>query len=418
MALDSNQLTHVENVLRSVMSFTSPADAVVSRYFRENPKLGSHNRAFIAETVFGILRRWLALEYLVPDRATPFRLICAYLMRFTGHQPREFEALLKESDLEWLKSLKAVNLDAAPLAIRSELPQWVIDALGECAEADVLALGRGLGRAAPLDVRVNTLKMKRDELVANFNSGTLEAAATPYSPFGIRLVGKPAINRNPLFEKGAFEVQDEGSQLLGLLLAPRRGEMVADFCAGAGGKTLLLGMQMHSSGRLYAFDVSEKRLANLKPRLARSGLSNVQPQLISSERDPKIKRLAGKMDRVLVDAPCSGLGTLRRNPDLKMRQSPAAVAELNEKQASILASAASLVKPGGRLVYATCSILPSENQLIVEAFLAAHPDFVRKPVGDVLREQRIELEMGEDLVLRPDQHGTDAFYAAVLERKG
>jgi 16S rRNA (cytosine967-C5)-methyltransferase len=169
--------------------------------------------------------------------------------------------------------------------------------------------------------------------------------------------------------------------------------MIVDFCAGAGGKTLALGAMMRSTGRLYAFDISERRLAKLKPRLARSGLSNVNPVLIDSEHDAKIKRLAGKIDRVLVDAPCSGLGTLRRNPDLKW-----------------------LVKKGGRLVYATCSILEAENEAVVAQFLADHPEFALVPARDVLAEQRIDLEMGDYLSLWPHRHATDGFFAAVLER--
>ncbi|MGE5027264.1 MAG: RsmB/NOP family class I SAM-dependent RNA methyltransferase, partial [Betaproteobacteria bacterium] len=240
--------------------------------------------------------------------------------------------------------------------------------------------------------------------------------ATPYSPAGVRLDGKPAINRHPLFLAGKIEVQDEGSQLLGYLVAPKRGEMVADFCAGAGGKTLLLGALMNSQGRVYAFDVSEKRLAQLKPRLKRSGLSNLHPQLIASENDLKIKRLAGKLDRVLVDAPCSGLGTLRRNPDLKWRQQPKDIEELTRKQAAILAAAARLVKTGGRLVYATCSILAEENEHIVEAFLAAHPEFELRVAAEVMAQQHISLDTGKYLKLAPHLHGTDGFFAAVMER--
>jgi 16S rRNA (cytosine967-C5)-methyltransferase len=205
--------------------------------------------------------------------------------------------------------------------------------------------------------------------------------------------------------------------LLCTLVAPKRGEMIVDFCAGAGGKTLALGAMMRSTGRLYAFDISERRLAKLKPRLARSGLSNVNPVLIDSEHDAKIKRLAGKIDRVLVDAPCSGLGTLRRNPDLKWRQSPESIAELAPKQLSILTSAARLVKVGGRLVYATCSILEAENETIVEQFLANHPGFAVVPARDVLAEQRIEVETGDYLSLWPHRHATDGFFAAVLERR-
>lgn len=193
--------------------------------------------------------------------------------------------------------------------------------------------------------------------------------------------------------------------------------MVVDFCAGAGGKTLAIGAAMRSTGRLYAFDISEKRLANLGPRLARSGLSNVHPARIDSEHDAKVKRLAGKIDRVLVDAPCSGLGTLRRNPDLKWRQSAQAVEEMSAKQLSILASAARLLKAGGRLVYATCSVLARENQQVVEQFLAQHADFVLVPAGEALAAQKIPLEMGPYLELYPHVHQTDGFFAAVLERR-
>jgi 16S rRNA (cytosine967-C5)-methyltransferase len=204
--------------------------------------------------------------------------------------------------------------------------------------------------------------------------------------------------------------------LLGYLMEPKRGELVVDFCAGAGGKTLLLGAMMKNTGRLYAYDVSDKRLAKMKPRLARSGLSNVHPARIEHERDIKIKRLAGKADRVLVDAPCSGLGTLRRNPDLKWRQNEASVAELTVKQAAILDAAAKMVRPGGRLVYATCSLLTAENDAIVEAFLAGHPEFTLTPASTVLAKHGIALE-GDYLRLLPHQHNTDGFFAAVLDKK-
>ena len=203
---------------------------------------------------------------------------------------------------------------------------------------------------------------------------------------------------------------------MGFLVAPRRSDMVVDFCAGAGGKTLLLAALMRSQGRLYAFDVSAHRLSRLKPRLARSRLSNVQPTLIEHERDPHIKRLAGKIDRVLVDAPCSGLGTLRRNPDLKWRQTPSSIAELALKQAKILAAAATLVKRGGRLVYATCSVLPEENEAIVEGFLARHEDFESSDAAAEMARAGIALDTGRLLRLLPHRHGCDGFFAAVMER--
>ncbi len=279
---------------------------------------------------------------------------------------------------------------------------------------------------APLDLRANALLTKRSELQKELKEAGIKAEPTPYSPWGLRVADKPALSRLEAFVKGRVEVQDEGSQLLALLLDAKRGEMATDFCAGAGGKTLAIGATMRSTGRLYAFDVSAHRLEALKPRLARSGLSNVHPAAIAHERDERVKRLAGKMDRVLVDAPCSGLGTLRRNPDLKWRQSPKAIEELTAKQTAILASSARMVKSGGRLVYATCSILPAENEAIAEAFAAAHPDFVPMDAGELLAglkvEQAASLCSGGDsgslyLRLWPHLHQTDGFFAAVWQRK-
>jgi 16S rRNA (cytosine967-C5)-methyltransferase len=263
---------------------------------------------------------------------------------------------------------------------------------------------------------VNALARERASVLQALRESGLRAEATPYSPVGIRLAGKPAINRHPLFLDGTVEVQDEGSQLIAYLVSPRRRELVVDFCAGAGGKTLMLGAMMNSQGRIYAFDVSAARLARLKTRLKRSGLSNLHPHLLASEHDPKVKRLAGKIDRVLVDAPCSGFGTLRRNPDLKWRQSPAAVDELRIKQSAILEAAARLVKPGGRLVYATCSLLREENDEVVEAFRAGHPEFSELDCDKVLQQHGINVSAGSRMRLWPHVHGTDGFFAAVFER--
>ncbi|MDC7712989.1 RsmB/NOP family class I SAM-dependent RNA methyltransferase [Vogesella sp. LYT5W] len=416
MKINLQQFNQIEQVLFAMVKFDRPADAVLTAHFRANSKLGATDRHLIAETAFACLRHLETLRALCGQRANTRKLALATLVRIGGANLRELDGIIKETEREWLSSLKGAPLPDA-LTARAALPQWVLDLLPAMPEEDVVALGKGLASAAPLDIRVNTLKLKRDDALVQLQDSGVACEATPYSPIGIRLKGKPSLAKHPLFVGGAIEVQDEGSQLLGLLTGARRGEMVVDFCAGAGGKTLLLGAQMASTGRLYAFDVSEKRLANFKPRMARSGLSNVNTTLIAHENDTKVKRLAGKADRVLVDAPCSGLGTLRRNPDLKYRQSADSVAELNAKQQSILASAARLVKAGGRLVYATCSLLPQENQAIVEAFLAANPAFELVPANQVLAEQKIPLDTGDYLALRPHQHNTDGFFAAVLQRK-
>ena len=417
MAINPAQFDAVVDALRRVLPCERPADAVLSAYFRDMRKLGAQDRHLIAETIFAVLRRRAFLTALTAPSATPRRLVIASLIKVRGLNVRELDGILTEAEKKWVVELKAAHPEL-DLAGRAELPEWVVDALRAGGQDDdaIVALGHSMQNSAPLDLRANTLKMRREDVLAALRAAGLELAPTPFSPVGLRVKGKPPINRHPLFLEGAVEVQDEGSQLLGLLVGARRGEMVVDFCAGAGGKTLHLGAMMASRGRLYAFDVSEKRLASLKPRLARSGLSNVTPQLIQNENDSKIKRLAGKVDRVLVDAPCSGLGTLRRNPDLKFRQSPASIAELNKTQASILARAAQLVKPGGRLVYATCSVLPAENDAIVDAFLAAHPEFSETPVNTLLEQAGVALDTGSRLRLLPGVHSTDGFFAAVLTR--
>lgn len=408
------------SALTALLDFSYPADAVLSRFFRENKALGPRERAFIAESVYTVLRRKRSLERMCSadgEKPTPRKLFIAALVRYQGVSQRQLADALKSKELEWVAQLKGVGEEGMSLAERMDFPDWLVEKLqASQGETALLDLARGLNQPAPLDLRVNSFKSDRDTVLAQLRADGIECEPTPFAPLGISLKGKPSLARHPLFLDGTFEVQDEGSQLLGHLLAPKRGEMVADFCAGAGGKTLLLGALMRSTGRLYAFDVSDKRLAKLKPRAARSGLSNIHPAVIANEHDQRIKRLAGKLDRVLVDAPCSGLGTLRRNPDLKWRQSPASVAELTAKQAAILESAAKLVKVGGRVVYATCSLLDEENEAIVSAFLAGHAGFKRLSAAEVLAKQGIAIETGDDLRLLPHVHGTDGFYAAVLER--
>ncbi|MFL6580277.1 MAG: RsmB/NOP family class I SAM-dependent RNA methyltransferase [Burkholderiales bacterium] len=394
-----------------------PADSVLRNFFAANRGLGQRDRAFIAEIVFAVLRHKRLLEQLVHD-VTPRKLVCAALIKLQGYSLGQLDAFLVSADHDWTLRVKTTDIESLSPAVRLSLPDWLYERLlAENSKEHVLAFGRAMLNPAPLDLRVNTLLGDREQILRDLRKSEFDASLMRYSPIGIRIAGKPAINRHPLFASGAIEVQDEGSQLLGYLVAPKRREMVVDFCAGAGGKTLLMGAMMQSQGRLYAFDVSEKRLKNLTPRLKRSGLSNVHPQLIANEYDIKIKRLAGKIDRVLVDAPCSGLGTLRRNPDLKWRQSPQSINELAEKQKAILAAAASLVKPGGRLVYATCSVLGQENQQIIEQFLANHSGFEEISAKLVLAEAHIDLDSDRYLELFPHLHNTDAFFAAILQRR-
>ena len=328
--------------------------------------------------------------------------------------------------MQWLERCRAIDVSTLQDKLRHNLPDWLAGALREQVPADqfwplaeALNCSRRRWTCASTPSRPSARRCS-----ASWPRPASRPLPTPYSPWGLRVQGKPALQKLGVFTRGEVEVQDEGSQLLALLTDAKRGEMVVDFCAGAGGKTLALGAAMRNTGRLYAYDTSGHRLDAMKPRLARSGLSNVHPVQLAHERDERIKRMAGKIDRVLIDAPCSGLGTLRRNPDLKWRQSPKAVQELQVKQRAILDSAARLLKPGGRLVYATCSLLRGRERGRGRCLRARsrRDAFVPLPVqrtagaGASARPPPSWTAQGR-LRLWPHRHGTDGFFAAVWQRR-
>lgn len=424
-------------LLRAVLELDQPADAVVSAFFRKHRALGARERHTLAETTYEVLRRRLLWQHLAQSGGGALERRLA-LLAWQG-SAGFLRAALGPHEAQWLEEASRIDRATLPDKLRHNLPDWLAAALRrQLGEDEFWPLAQALQQPAPLDLRVNVLKARRDEARASLAEAGIASAPTPHSPWGLRVEGKPALAKAVPFSAGLVEVQDEGSQLLALLTEARRGEMVVDFCAGAGGKTLALGAMMRNTGRLYAFDISGHRLDALKPRLARSGLSNVHPVQIAHERDERIKRLAGKIDRVLVDAPCSGLGTLRRNPDLKWRQSPKAVQEMQDKQRRVLAAAARLLKPGGRLVYATCSLLAAENEEVVASvaepaagaagaagagggFSGFSGAFEVLPVADVLARAQVaaaaELTHGPWLRLWPHRHGTDGFFAAVWQRR-
>ncbi len=424
--MNENLIRQAAVLLTDMLAFEKPADAVMSAFFRNNRDLGNKDRSFIAESAYGVIRRLRFLSTITaneendPDDAR--KLILAWLLRVQGRSLRDLEAVLNEQQKEWAIAIKTKSTDDMPIAAKADVRDWLWEKLAkQYGDEKALTICRGMFEQATLDLRVNTIKGNPEEVLAKMlaeninNENTI--SAMPLSPIGIRMPNRIGINKHVLFTEGKIEVQDEGSQLLTFLVAPKRGQMVADLCAGAGGKTLALGALMRNTGRLYAFDVNERRLSNMSKRLKRSGLSNLNAQVISNENDIKLKRLDGKFDRVLVDAPCSGLGTLRRNPDLKWRQTEQDVVELNAKQKNILTRAAKMTKAGGRVVYATCSLLSEENEMIAEHFLEKHPDFTLVPANEVMAQQGIELDTGKYLNLLPHEHGTDGFFAAVFEKK-
>ena len=416
--MNNPQLIHTERLIAEVSLFRSPADMVLSKFFKDHKKLGRQDRHEIAETVYAALRHWQKLHMVLGDKAPARLLALGALVIGRGVSIASLSDIINEAERTALSGLKAAKSEfTGRLNTASELPQWLVERMqGQYSDADIVAIGQALSHAAPLDTRVNTIKGKRDKVLAQLAAEGFKAEATPFSPWGIRFQDKAVINKNPLFLDGILEVQDEGSQLLALLSGAKRGEVVVDFCAGAGGKTLAMAAMMNNTGRLYAMDVSEKRLANIKPRIARAGVGNITPQRLDHERDLRLKKLWNKADRVLVDAPCSGLGTLRRNPDLKYRQSNDSIDELVALQARILDSAAHLVKRGGYLIYATCSVLAEENQNQIQNFLSTHSEFSLVNCSDLLKSNKIALDTGEFLQLNPATHHTDGFFAAVMQK--
>ena len=413
-------LEHSTRLLQEVFQWQGPADACVSQYGRSHRGLGSHDRALLADVVFAVLRHRLRWEALAKE--SPWgRWETLALLGAQGQVGAWAEELNAEQVAWLLRASEPLPTDT-PLDQRWNLPHWLIERL-QGQGVNMPALADVLLQPAPVDLRVNVNQVKRDPLLRAMQAQGWNVTPTPYSPWGIRMAQRRSLTATEWFERGDIEVQDEGSQLLAWLVGAKRAEVIADFCAGAGGKTLAIGAMMRGQGRLYAMDTSAHRLEALRPRMARSGLQEVYSLAIADEKDARLKPLHGKMNRVMVDAPCSGLGTLRRSPEIKWRTQPQDIDQLARQQTSILESASELVRNGGRLVYATCSLLKEENEAIAEVFSASHKDFVPLSMDELLKPlvkddaHRATMISEGGLRLWPHLHGTDGFYAAVWERR-
>lgn len=386
--------------------------------------MGKRDRGAVAELVYGVLRQRRMLEEFVRDiegEDLTQRSVAAYLCQYCGWGGRVLEERgFARSGTAISTRFRQLDRNALPFALRYSFPDWLAKRmLNQYGEQEAVALAVSLNTPATLDVRVNTLKGTRDELMARFAQEGVVLEPTPFSPWGLRRHDRAPLFKYADFRAGWFEVQDEASQLVSMLLEVKNRETVVDFCAGAGGKTLHIASLMQNTGSVYAVDVSERRLEKLKPRLRRAGLDNVRVMAIYDEADEALNPLKEQAHRVLVDAPCTGTGTLRRNPDIKWR--PIDLEKLLLQQASILSAAAQLVRPGGRLVYATCSIVDDENEGIVAAFLAQSPEFSRLDAQAILERQGVKIDQSGTplgaIQLRPDRHATDGFFAAVLQRR-
>lgn len=417
-------------LLSEVESASRPADAVVSAWFRSRRDIRDAERGPIIDLVYAVLRHRARLDWWLAKEGRPFtsrNRLLAWLALGEGKTREQIQRLfsggrfapmvLTDGERGLLGRLQGGSADhpAMPDEVRAECPDWALEPLrrrfgGSFAREMAVMLA-----PPPLDLRVNPLKATRETVLDALRGLGLSAEPCRLAPFGVRVAERPSLSRLPMLKTGAAEIQDEGSQLVALLVDARAGERVVDFCAGAGGKTLAIASQMANKGVVVACDVSENRLKRAAERFRNAGLHNIQTRLLASERDKWVKRHKGGFDRVLVDAPCSGTGTWRRNPDARWRAEEAGLDALVSLQASILDSAARLVKPGGRLVYATCSLLPEENEAQVEAFLAAHPEFQVVPLREAA-PQITDSGHPQHLSLTPARHGTDGFFAAVMAR--
>ena len=428
----SARLQATLDLLHETDTVAGPADAVVSAWFRARRHIGDDDRGQIIDLFYALLRHHARLGWWLEGQGAedhPRGRLLAWLVLGTGRTPSQVTSLftggssgpaaLTEGERRLLTRLEGKTIDHPdmPEPVQVECPDWALAPLqrrfGDAFGAEMAAMLTG----APRDLRVNTIKANRPSMLSALRSMGLRAEPTPLAPQGIRLAESLSLARLPMLKSGEVEIQDEGSQLVALLVDVRPGDRVVDFCAGAGGKTLAMAAQMANKGHIVACDVMEGRLKRAAERFRQAGLHNIQTRLLSSEADKWVKRHKAGFDRVLVDAPCSGTGTWRRNPDARWRaMAGSRLDNLLPLQAKILTSAARLVRPGGRLVYATCSLLIEENEDQVAAFLAAHPDFHIIPLSQSAPGLTGSAHP-DFLSLTPAQHDTDGFFVAVLERR-
>ena len=405
------------------------ADGVANDFFRARRYIGSGDRRAVSDRAWRVLRTRRRLAWWL-DRAgtapTPRMLVAASLLlegwtaagvaqSYSGGQFGAAPFLQQEQAAAAALEGHTLEHPEMPQAVRLEVPDWLLPHLaarfGDALDAEMA----GMDQPAPLDLRINLLKGSREQALAALSAEGIEAEPTVLSPWGLRIEGRRSVTTGTAFQSGLVEIQDEGSQLVAALVGAGPQMRVADWCAGAGGKTLAIAMAMENRGHIVACDVHDKRLEGAVRRLRRAGVFNVERHLIAPG-DKWTKRRAGTFDRVLVDAPCTGTGTWRRNPDARTRLQPVDLAELVPKQAMILDDACRLVRTGGWLVFATCSLLLEENEAQVDSFLIRHPDFKVVPLARAWTLSAPIPGPGPYLSLTPRQHGTDGFFAAILER--
>lgn len=426
----SARLQAALELLSEIAAVPRPADALASAYFRARRYIGSKDRAALSSLFYGVLRHHARLGWWLEKNQsedTPRTRLIAYLILVEQKEPGQADILfsggkfapaaLTDRERALMRKLAShtITHPKMPEEIKAECPAWAAASLEKRFGKDFLQEMQALLDPAPLDLRINPLKVTREEILAMLKKADMKARPCPFSSWGIRIPERPNLSALPMLKNGLVEIQDEGSQLVAFLVEAKPGLRVADFCAGAGGKTLAIAAQMQNKGRIVACDVLAGRLKRSGERFRRAGLHNIEIKPLKNQYDPWVKRHKASFDRVLVDAPCTSTGTWRRNPDARFRMLGPGLNDLMKVQAEILVSASRLVKLGGRLIYATCSLLPQENEEQIAAFLGAHKDFHLVPYSQVWKDARPC--PGPYLMLTPFKHQTDGFFAAVMERR-
>jgi 16S rRNA (cytosine967-C5)-methyltransferase len=395
MKLHNNTIRGVHTALQAIFEEGQYADKVIERTLKSNPKWGARDRSFIAETTYEMVRWWRLINYLSPSKDYYDLFGTYWLMQ--GHSLPPWEEFNRINP-DKLKD-KYEKLDD-PAKLES-VPDWLFELgkkeLGGLWEKEIHALNQ----EAQVVLRVNTLKITRERLKNRLAEDNISTHVIKGYPDALILDERTNVFRNPAFKEGLFEVQDASSQLVALALAVEPGMRVIDSCAGAGGKSLHLAALMQNKGKVLSMDVEEWKLQQTKLRARRDGVSIIERKVIEGSKT--IKRLKETADRLLLDVPCSGLGVLRRNPDTKWKLSEESIEKVRQTQQEILQAYPSMVKPGGQMVYATCSILPSENQDQVATFLAS--------------EAGKDFELIEDQKVLAQESGFDGFYIARLQKK-
>ncbi|MDE1900465.1 MAG: RsmB/NOP family class I SAM-dependent RNA methyltransferase [Alphaproteobacteria bacterium] len=441
-------------LLESIAATPRAADALTSAYFRARRYMGSKDRAAVSTRLYTVMRHQARLDWWLEriiersnschpgegrdpengptqtekaeldsglrrnDRLCRLRAL-AWMVLGENTAAKTVDelcsggkfapAVLSDAERDFLGKIDGGTVEHPdmPDDVRVECPPDVAPILREKFSANFMREMRAMLEPAPLDLRVNILKATRDDILAQLQQAGFRAELCALSPWGVRVFDRPALNALPMLKEGLVDIQDEGSQMIAAVVDARPGERIVDFCAGACGKTLAIAATMQNTGRIVACDVMAGRLKAGAERLRRAGVQNVETRVLSSERDPWVKKHKTSFDRVLVDAPCGGTGTWRRNPDARWRALGPGLEALVKTQGQILDSAARLVRPGGRLIYSTCSLMPDENENQIAAFLATHADFTLEPCG---------LDGADYLALTPAKHNTDGFFAAVMRR--